>query len=145
MITRKRSVIAIILILFMLMVCTVSVHAMYAPANSGRVTKLLNSTFTKAKGQKSTPVKTTTQGMYAIKPIMPKYQYMIQPSQITKKSSRIVSGTTLKDKYMNEIANKGKRDYGKWTDANFCFNLDANGHPKVEYTGYEIYDAQKHA
>ncbi|MDD6299468.1 hypothetical protein, partial [Hornefia butyriciproducens] len=42
-------------------------------------------------------------------------------------------------------ANKGKRDYGKWTDANFCFNLDANGHPKVEYTGYEIYDAQKHA
>lgn len=150
MITRKRSVIAIVLILLMLMVCTVSVHAMYAPANSGRVTKLMNDKFRSkgqkgANGQKSTPVKTTTQGMYAIKPIDPAYQYMIQPSQITKKSSRIVSGTTLKDKYMNEIANQGKRNYGKWTDANFCFNLDANGHPKVEYTGYEIYDAQKHA
>lgn len=134
----------------MLMICTVSVHAMYAPANSGRVTRLMNKTFTDtgqkgANGHKSTPVKTTIKGMYAVKPIAPKYQYMIQPSQITKKSSRIVSGTTLKDKYMNEIANKGKRDYGKWTDANFCFNLDANGHPKVEYTGYEIYDAQKHA
>lgn len=134
----------------MLMVCTVSVHAMYAPASSSRVTKLLNSTFlstgkTGAKGQKSTPVKTTIKGMSAVKPIRLDYQYMIQPSQITKKSSRIVSGTTLKDKYMNEIANQGKRNYGKWTDANFCFNLDANGHPKVEYTGYEIYDAQKHA
>ncbi|MGN8714196.1 hypothetical protein, partial [Hornefia butyriciproducens] len=141
MITRKRSVIALILIMLMLMVCTVSVHAMYAPANSGRVTKLLNSTFLStrkggANGKTSTPVKTTTQGMYAIKPIMPEYQYMIQPSQITKKSSRIVSGTKLSDNHMNEIANKGKRDYGKWTDANFCFNLDANGHPKVEYTGY---------
>lgn len=146
MITRKRSVVALILILLMLMVCTVSVHAMYAPANSGRVTRLLNDTFKRnAHGEKSTPVKTTNRGMYAIKPKVAKYQYMIQPSQITKKSSRIVSGTTLKDKYMNEIANKGKRDYGKWTDANFCFNLDANGHPKVEYTGYEIYDAQKHA
>ena len=151
MITRKRSVIAIVLILFMLMVCTVSVHAMYAPANSGRVTRLLNKTFTNtrlkggANGQKSTPVKTTIKGMYAVKPIAPKYQYMIQPSQITKKSSRILSGTKLSDNHMNEIANKGKRDYGKWTDANFCFNLDANGHPKVEYTGYEIYDAQKHA
>lgn len=130
----------------MLMVCTVSVHAMYAPANSGRVTRLLNDTFKRnAHGEKSTPVKTTNRGMYAIKPKVAKYQYMIQPSQITKKSSRIVSGTTLKDKYMNEIANKGKRNYGTWTDANFCFNLDANGHPKVEYTGYEIYDAQKHA
>lgn len=146
MITKKRSVIAVILILLMLMVCTVSVHAMYAPANSGRVTRLLNDTFKRnAHGEKSTPVKTTNRGMYAIKPKVAKYQYMIQPSQITKKSSRIVSGTTLKDKYMNEIANKGKRNYGKWTDANFCFNLDANGHPKVEYTGYEIYDAQKHA
>lgn len=146
MITRKRSVVALILIMLMLMVCTVSVHAMYAPANSGRVTRLLNDTFKRnAHGEKSTPVKTTNRGMYAIKPKVAKYQYMIQPSQITKKSSRIVSGTTLKDKYMNEIANKGKRDYGKWTDANFCFNLDANGHPKVEYTGYEIYDAQKHA
>lgn len=150
MITRKRSVVALILIMLMLMVCTVSVHAMYAPASSGRVTKLMNRTFTNARegganGLQSTPVKTTTKGMYAIKPKVAKYQYMIQPSQITKKSSRIVSGTTLKDKYMNEIANKGKRDYGKWTDANFCFNLDANGHPKVEYTGYEIYDAQKHA
>lgn len=146
MITRKRSVVALILILLMLMVCTVSVHAMYAPASSSRVTRLKNDLFTdKAKGKQSTPVKTTIKGMYAVKPIAPKYQYMIQPSQITKKSSRIVSGTTLKDKYMNEIANKGKRDYGKWTDANFCFNLDANGHPKVEYTGYEIYDAQKHA
>lgn len=146
MITKKRSVIAVILILLMLMVCTVSVHAMYAPANSGRVTRLLNDTFKRnAHGEKSTPVKTTNRGMYAIKPKVAKYQYMIQPSQITKKSSRIVSGTTLKDKYMNEIANKGKRNYGTWTDANFCFNLDANGHPKVEYTGYEIYDAQKHA
>ena len=150
MITRKRSAVAIVLILLMLMICTVSVHAMYAPANSERVTKLINKTFRStgkdgANGKTSTPVKTTIKGMYAVKPIMSKYQYMIQPSQITKKSSRIVSGTTLKDKYMNEIANKGKRDYGKWTDANFCFNLDANGHPKVEYTGYEIYDAQKHA
>lgn len=146
MITRKRSVIAIVLILFMLMVCTVSVHAMYAPASNERVTRLLNKTFKRdANGQTSTPVKTTIKGMYAVKPIDPAYQYMIQPSQITKKSSRIVSGTKLSDKYMNEIANKGKRDYGKWTDANFCFNLDANGHPKVEYTGYEIYDAQKHA
>lgn len=135
----------------MLMVCTVSVHAMYAPASSSNVKRLINSTFTKSKekgganGKTSTPVKTTIKGMYAVKPIATKYQYMIQPSQITKKSSRIVSGTTLKDKYMNEIANKGKRNYGKWTDVNFCFNLDANGHPKVEYTGYEIYDAQKHA
>ena len=130
----------------MLMICTVSVHAMYAPASSSRVTRLKNDLFTKyASGKQSTPVKTTIKGMYAVKPIMPDYQYMIQPSQITKKSSRIVSGTTLKDKYMNEIANQGKRNYGKWTDANFCFNLDANGHPKVEYTGYEIYDAQKHA
>lgn len=146
MITRKRSVVALILILLMLMVCTVSVHAMYAPASSSRVTRLKNDLFTdKAKGKQSTPVKTTIKGMYAVKPIAPKYQYMIQPSQITKKSSRIVSGTKLSDNHMNEIANKGKRNYGKWTDANFCFNLDANGHPKVEYTGYEIYDAQKHA
>lgn len=146
MITRKRSVIAIMLIMFMLMVCTVSVHAMYAPASSGKVTRLLNDTFKrKANGQTSTPVKTTSQGMYAIKPIMPKYQYMIRPSQITKKSSRIVSGKTLKDEYMNEVANHGKRKFGKWTDANFCFNLDSKEKPKVEYTGYEIYDAQKHA
>ena len=146
MITRKRSVIAIVLILLMLMICTVSVHAMYAPASSSRVTRLKNDLFTKyASGQTSTPVKTTIKGMYAVKPIDPAYQYMIQPSQITKKSSRIVSGTKLSDNHMNEIANKGKRNYGKWTDANFCFNLDANGHPKVEYTGYEIYDAQKHA
>ena len=150
MITRKRSVIALILILLMLMVCTVSVHAMYAPASSSRVTRLLNDKFldkgqNKANGQKSTPVKTTIKGMSAVKPIRLDYQYMIQPSQITKKNSRIVSGTKLSDNHMNEIANKGKRDYGKWTDANFCFNLDANGHPKVEYTGYEIYDAQKHA
>lgn len=151
MITRKRSAVAIVLILLMLMVCTVSVHAMYAPASSSNVKSLINATFLKSKekgganGKTSTPVKTTIKGMYAVKPINPDYQYMIQPSQITKKSSRILSGTTLKDKYMNEIANKGKRNYGKWTNANFCFNLDANGHPKVEYTGYEIYDAQKHA